>query len=145
MKALTCVFSCITALALLPASYASQLNEFSVFQPVNGVSANIYVEQDTIVVHATGSRSTPLNTIRPEYLKRYSSRLYKIHDVDKNGTVDIAVLNNVDTSATRFCYKVYSYQPQSHQFSRQARYTQCHSPAGTVTYATGNIDIAVNH
>jgi len=121
---------------------ANQVTDFSVFQPVSGVSANIYIEKNSVVVHTTGKPSTRLNAIKPQYLSHYADQLYKISDIDRNGTLDIAVLDVVDSSATRFCYKVYSYIKRSSQFSNKPSYTQCKSAAGTVIYATNEFNIA---
>ena len=128
--------------------HANQVNEFSVFQPVNGISANIYINvvnnNARVVVQSSSTKATVLNNIKPEYITRYANKLYKIGDVDHNGTVDIATLDRVDHSSTRFCYKVYSYRPQSRSYSSQPTYTECDSKAGTVTYAI-NSDIAINN
>jgi len=131
----------VASLFAVSTLHANQINEFSVFQPVNGISANIYInivnDGAKVIVQSSSTKATVLNNIKPEYIKRYSNKLYKIGDVDHNGTVDIATLDRVDHSSTRFCYKVYSYQPQTRSYSNQPTYTECDSKAGTVTYAIG--------
>lgn len=138
----------VASLFVVSTLHADQVNEFSVFQPVNGISANIYINLANngaeVMVQSSNTKVTMLNSIKPEHLKRYSNKLYKIGDVDQNGTVDIATLDRVDHSATRFCYKVYSYHPQTRSYSNQPIYTECDSKAGTVTYAI-NSDIAINN
>ncbi len=132
---ITALLTCTTLLAS-PLSYADQLNEFSVFQPIDGISANIYIEHSKVIVQSSGTNATALKNIRAEYLTRYANQLYKIGDVDHNGTVDIATLDSVDRASTRFCYKVYSYQPSSRTFGTEPTHTECSSAAGTVVYAT---------
>ncbi len=138
----------VASVFVLSTLHADQVNEFSVFQPVNGISANIYItianNDAKVMVQSSNTKITVLDSIKLEYLQRYSNKLYKINDVDHNGIVDIATLDRVDHSATRFCYNVYSYRPQTRNYSNQPIYTECDSTAGTVTYAI-NSDIAINN
>ncbi|MEE9352534.1 MAG: hypothetical protein V3U78_09755 [Thiotrichaceae bacterium] len=143
MKAFLSMLLGVITLVALPLLHADQVNSFSVFQPINGISANIYIDNAKVMVQSTGAKTTVLKNIRPDYLKNYSEQLYKIGDVDHNGTVDIATLDTVDRAATRFCYKVYSYQLGSRQFSSRPTHTSCDSKAGTVVYATGSA-VAIN-
>ena len=135
---ITALLTCTTLLTTLLASSlsADQVNEFSVFQPIDGISANIYIEHSKVIVQSSGTNATALKNIRAEYLTKYANQLYKIADVDHNGTVDIATLDSVDRASTRFCYKVYSYQPSSRTFGTEPTHTECSSAAGTVVYAT---------
>ncbi len=144
MKTLLSMLLSVTALFFLPFSYANQVTEFSVFQPISGISANIYIDKSRVMVQSTGATTTVLKSIKLEYLKHYSNKLYKISDVDHNGTVDIATLDRVDQSATRFCYKVYSYQLASRKFGTRPTHTECDSAAGTVVYVNNNTAIAGN-
>jgi len=130
---LATVLACATLLAP-PLSSANQVTDFSVFQPINGISANIYIEHSRVMVQSTGAGVTALKNIKAEYLSQYSDRLYKIGDVDHNGTVDIATLDRVDRAATRFCYNVYSYHLGTRKFATQPTHRECSSAAGTVVY-----------
>ena len=135
MKALLPALSGIATLIALPLLYADQVTDFSVFQPVQGISANIYIDNARIMVQSSGTKTTMLKKIKPEYLHKYSTLLYKIGDVDHNGTVDISTLDNVDKAATRFCYQVFSYHKASRKFNTKSYHTLCQSAAGNVVYA----------
>lgn len=125
-----------TSLILGSSLQANQLNEFSVFQPTKGISANIYIDNSSVMIEPSNTKAITLKTIKPEYLKRYADKLYQIKDIDLDGTIDIATLDRVNQEGTRFCYKVYSYQLSSQQYSLTPSYTECHSASGTVVYAT---------
>lgn len=133
-------------LALYPVtSPANQITEFSVFQPVNGISTNVFIERNQVVVQTSGQPGIRLKQINPALLYRYADRLYKIDDANHDGVIDVAVLDGVNTAQKRFCYKVYSYVQRSRQFDNTPSYTECTSNAGTVLYAANKLNVAKQH
>lgn len=111
---------------------ANKLAEFSVFQPVDGVSANVYISQNNIVIHPSGNKAPKFIQVDPHYLDKYSDLVYKIKDMDQDGSIDVAKLDSVNLSSTRFCYQVYSFDKSDGNFSSRPISTECELRAAPV-------------
>ncbi len=107
------------------AATADQLSDFSVFQPTDGVVANIYVSQKNLVIKTNRLAPVPLVSIKNGYLNKYPDQLYMLNDINNDGVIEVAALKSVNTSLNEFCYSVYSYNTKSLRYENNSSLISC--------------------
>lgn len=89
------------------------------------IRASVYIVGDAAMVRVSGQPEQRLTGINPVLYPDYKSVLFRIHDLNRDGLSEIAVLASVSFGATDLCYDVFHYSLRTGKFDRRPENFYC--------------------
>lgn len=138
-----------TFFALLTTStalIADQTSDLSVFQPTKDVLANIYMDNNQLIIKTEQEDNAddtdlvaPLALIKDDYITLYPHQLYMLNDSDNDGMIEISALKSVNASLNEFCYSVYNYNLSTQLYENSTALISCKKGDLSIMHEQQNI------
>ena len=79
-----------------------------------------------IMVRVNQGKQIRVRRMNLKLLREWGDQYLKIHDYDRDGMNDIAVLRNAGRGGKNLCYAVYRYNAQKGHFRKRKSFDHCH-------------------
>ncbi|PID50397.1 MAG: hypothetical protein CR991_01745 [Proteobacteria bacterium] len=99
--------------------------KFMVKNGINGIRAQVYLLETSIMVQVANQPPITLETIYPPLYRGWSSQYIKVRDFDRDGLTDLAILQSVGHGGYNRCYAIYRYNPATGQFRSKKSFDRC--------------------
>ena len=79
-----------------------------------------------IMVRVNQGKQIRVRQVNLKLLREWGDQYLKIHDYDRDGMTDIAILRNAGRGGKHLCYAVYRYNPNKGHFRKRKSFDRCH-------------------
>ena len=95
------------------------------FEVSAGLKAVLSLSETQIMVRVNQGKAIKVRRVNLPLLREWNDRYLKIHDYDRDGMNDIAILRNAGRGGKNLCYAVYRYNPRKGQFRKRKSFDRC--------------------
>ena len=79
-----------------------------------------------IMVRVNQGKQIRVRRVNLKLLREWGDQYLKIHDYDRDGMNDIAILRNAGRGGKNLCYAVYRYNSKKGHFRKRKSFDRCH-------------------
>ncbi|WP_020393839.1 hypothetical protein [Thiolinea disciformis] len=90
-----------------------------------GIPAQVYLEDTIVMVRAGNAQPVSLESIYWPLYQQWRNQYLRLGDFDRDGLMDIGVLQSVGHVGQDLCYAIYTYDQSRRQFRSERSFDRC--------------------